>query len=54
MQEILQASANKITDNELSQTRSKLGDEVEELRNTVKLKENEINQLRQKLKIWKQ
>lgn len=38
-----------ITDSELSQTKSKLGNEVEELRNTVKLKESEINQLKQKI-----
>jgi len=37
-----------ITDSELSQTKNKLGNEVEELRNTVKLKESEINQLKQK------
>lgn len=49
MQGTTQANASKITDSELSQTKSKLGDEVEELRNTVKLKENEINQLKQKI-----
>ncbi|MEK6945146.1 MAG: hypothetical protein AABW55_06930 [Thermoproteota archaeon] len=38
-----------ITDSELSQTKSKLGNQVEELRNTVKLKESEINQLKQKI-----
>lgn len=38
-----------ITDSELSQTKNKLGNEVEELRNTVKLKESEINQLKQKI-----
>ena len=37
-----------ITDSELSQTKNKLGNEVEELRNTVNLKESEINQLKQK------
>ena len=38
-----------ITDSELSQTKNKLGNEVEELRNTVKLKESEINQVKQKI-----
>jgi len=45
----MQASASKIAESELSQTKSKLGNDVEELRNTVKLKENEINQLKQKI-----
>jgi len=42
-------NTNKITDSELSQTKSKLGNEVDELRNTVKLKESEISQLKQKI-----
>lgn len=44
-----QANASKIAESELSQTKSKFGNEVEELRNTVKLKESEINQLKQKI-----
>jgi len=44
-----QATTHTITDSELIQTKSKLGNVIEELQNTVILKENEINQLKQKI-----
>jgi len=49
IQGTMQVNASKIAESELSQTKSKFGNEVEELRNTVKLKESEINQLKQKI-----
>lgn len=44
-----QETVDKIADRELNQTKDKFGNEPEELRNTVKLKEHEINKLKQKI-----
>ena len=49
-----QETADKILDSKLNQTNNKFGNELEELRNTVKLKESEIGKLNKKLKIWRQ
>lgn len=46
---VTHVKTSNISSTELSQTKSKLGNELEELRRTVKLKDDEIEHLKQKI-----